>query len=185
MSRTARMAPDHRRLAILAVARALFSEYGLESVSMGQIAEAAEVSRPTVYRYFASPLMIWEALFAEELEAFWHTCQPLLEGPIPPEGVLRNVLQLIIAHPTLLALLHSGGSRTFQLRRRQIIAERLLPLLNHYIPPNRLGPYDATILLTILEGTAWWCALAEPPNPEVFVTNVVDWIHAVWPATSP
>ena len=184
VARIARMTPDHRRMEILSAARVLFLEYGLESVSMGQIAEAAEVSRPTVYRYFSSPMAIWEALFEDELTQFWEQCQPLVAGPKPTGGILRAVLGLITAQPTFLALLHSGGSRAFQLRRRQIVAERLVPLLAQYSPPSRVGPDDSTILLTVLEGTAWWCVVAAPPDPEAFLDHVVAWIHAAWPAES-
>ena len=185
MERSPRMEPDTRRKEILSVAGALFLEYGLEGVSMGQIAEAVEVSRPTIYHYFPSPSAIWEALFEEEFNQFWAQCQPLVTAPKPPGGIIRAVLGLITAHPTLLALLHSGGSRVFQLRRRQIVAERLVPLLVQYGPPTHFGPDDATILLTLLEGTAWWCAVATPPDPEPFLDHVVDWIHAAWPSGSP
>lgn len=185
MERSTRMEPDIRRKEILSVASALFLEYGLEGVSMGQIAEAAEVSRPTVYHYFSSPATIWEALFEEEFAQFWDQCQPLVTAPKPPGGIIRAVLGLITAHPTLLALLHSGGSHAFQLRRRQIVAERLLPLLVQYGPQTRFGADDSTILLTLLEGTAWWCAVAAPPDPEAFLDHVVDWIHAAWSSSSP
>lgn len=185
MERSTRMEPDSRRKEILSVAGALFLEYGLEGVSMGQIAEAAEVSRPTVYHYFSSSAAIWEALFEEEFAQFWDQCQPLVTAPKPPGGIIRAVLGLITAHPTLLALLHSGGSHAFQLRRRQIVAERLLPLLVQYGPQTRFGADDSTILLTLLEGTAWWCAVAAPPDPEAFLDHVVNWIHAAWPSSSP
>lgn len=185
MVRSPRMEPDHRRMAILSAARTLFLEHGFESVSMGQIADAAAVTRPTVYRYFPSPMAIWEALFEVELAQFWDKCQPLVAGPKPPGGILRAVLGFIIAHPTLLALLHSGGSRAFQLRRRQILAERLVPLLVQYGPTTRFGPDDPTILLTVLEGTAWWCVVAALPDPDPFLDNVVAWIHAAWPSMSP
>lgn len=178
MARAVRMAPEDRRMEILSAARSLFLEYGFEGVSMGQIAASAGISRPAVYRYFSSPTAIWDGLFEDELTHCLAECRPLLEGTQPSPSRLRSVLRHISQHRELIALLHSGGSRAFQQHRRQLLEERLLPLLTRYSSPVRVGPYDTTILLTVLMETAWWSAEGALLDSEVFLDNVVAWIYA-------
>ncbi|MEX2454972.1 MAG: TetR/AcrR family transcriptional regulator [Rhodospirillaceae bacterium] len=80
-SRRARNAADRRR-AILSGARAVFLREGYGSAGMDAIADAAGVSKMTVYRYFDSK----EALFAGLVEAM---CERILERDpaAPPESL--------------------------------------------------------------------------------------------------
>ena len=180
MARAMRKDPKDRRMEILSAARSLFLEYGFEGVSMGQIALASGISRPGVYRYFSSPTDIWDALFEDELAHCLTACQPLLEGTKPSPDRLRSVLGVITQHPGLLALLHSGGSRAFQRHRRRLLEERLMPLLLRYVSSRKIGPYDMTILLTMLIETAWWSNEGFVADSEAFLDNVVAWIYSAW-----
>lgn len=64
-SATAPVAPQSSRERIVATARALFVERGYASVSMQQIADAAELRKASLYHHFKSK----EALFAEVMAA--------------------------------------------------------------------------------------------------------------------
>ena len=59
-----RLPADQRRLQLLDVARARFSEQGFHATSMDEIAEAAGVTKPVLYQHFPSK----RALYVELLE---------------------------------------------------------------------------------------------------------------------
>src|SRR5215213_8507722 len=75
--RWTRLGPQARREQILAASRRLFEELGYDSVSMSDVASAAEVTRGLVHHYFGS-----------KRELYLETVRPVLaEAPalIPPE----------------------------------------------------------------------------------------------------
>ena len=61
-ARTRRMPRDARRAQVLAVAQDLFSSEGFHHVSMDDIADRAEVSKPVLYRHFPSKLDLYLAV---------------------------------------------------------------------------------------------------------------------------
>lgn len=61
-----RLAPEARRAQLLRVATALLSEHGVDSLQITDLAAAAGVSRPVVYRFFPNR----QALIVGILEAF-------------------------------------------------------------------------------------------------------------------
>ena len=82
-----------RRRGILQVAGALFNENGFDSTTMAEIAEAADVSPPTVFNYFGSKENILSALIFEgtERERIQHMAQPRTYG-VPFAKILGNLL---------------------------------------------------------------------------------------------
>ena len=50
--RAKRLAPEHRRAAIIDMARKLIREQGYDAINVSDIAEAAGVVEGTLYRYF-------------------------------------------------------------------------------------------------------------------------------------
>jgi TetR/AcrR family transcriptional regulator, acrAB operon repressor len=69
-AREARTYGDETRELILEAAETLFAERGLHSVSMQDIAEAAGVSRATVFNQFGSKLLVLDAITARSLENY-------------------------------------------------------------------------------------------------------------------
>jgi AcrR family transcriptional regulator len=59
---------DAKRIHILSAARSVFIEYGLEAVSMREIAKRAGYTAGAIYSYFAKKEEIYGALLAESLE---------------------------------------------------------------------------------------------------------------------
>lgn len=59
----------HRRR-VLDAARALFAEYGVEQVSMHQIAQKAGVGQGTLYRRYAHKGLLCTAILSEDIERF-------------------------------------------------------------------------------------------------------------------
>lgn len=60
-----RLVPEARRLQIINAARPLFAARPVSQVTMADIAEAADVSRPLVYTHFSSPSDVFLAVVAE------------------------------------------------------------------------------------------------------------------------
>ena len=70
--RRGRPRSEHARLAVLAAAAELLLDFGLDAVSMDQIAEHACVSKATIYRWWPSkPMLALDALLAE-----WEAARP-------------------------------------------------------------------------------------------------------------
>ena len=67
--RAARMAAGARRAQVLEVAQELFAREGYHHVSMDDIADAAEVSKPVLYRHFPSKLDLYLAVVDHRGEA--------------------------------------------------------------------------------------------------------------------
>jgi len=61
----ARLSRSERRLQLLRVAQALFSSEGYHHVSMDDIADHAQVSKPVLYRHFPSKLDLYLAVIDE------------------------------------------------------------------------------------------------------------------------
>src|SRR3972149_4910313 len=89
---------ERRRLAIARgiekTALQLFAEHGVENVTVEQIAEAAGVSKRTIFRYFASREDI---LLAYPLRALAHTSVALLGRPLN-ESIIE-AFKAALPHP--------------------------------------------------------------------------------------
>ena len=87
-ARSRRMPRDARRAQVLAVAQDLFSSEGFHHVSMDDIADRAEVSKPVLYRHFPSKLDLYLAVVDDRgaglLAAVEAALAPLEHGPRGP-----------------------------------------------------------------------------------------------------
>lgn len=93
-----------RRAAIVAAARALFLEHGLVPVSMDAIAQAAGVSKRTIYSHFADKEALFGAVIAAEAGDFRAAL------PLPPPADLAEVRGRLIEYGVgLTALLTRPG----------------------------------------------------------------------------
>lgn len=82
-----------RRQYILKVAGKLFNQNGFDATTMAEIAEAADISSPTVFNYFGSKENILSALLFEgtERERIEHLAKPRRTG-LPFSEVLGSLL---------------------------------------------------------------------------------------------
>ncbi|KSW30041.1 TetR/AcrR family transcriptional regulator [Cellulomonas sp. B6] len=95
-----RMARAERRSQLLATALDLFATEGFHHVSMDDIAERAEVSKPVLYRHFPSKLDLYLAVVDQQgaglLAALEHAVAPLAAGPLG-RGEGRAVVAAVVA----------------------------------------------------------------------------------------
>lgn len=74
-----------RRAAIIAAGRRLFLEHGTEAVSMDAIADAANVSKRTIYSHFADKQALFQAVILAEMGDYQHP---------PGESAPRDLAEL-------------------------------------------------------------------------------------------
>ncbi|UQN09353.1 TetR/AcrR family transcriptional regulator [Deinococcus sp. QL22] len=144
-----RLPSADRREQILKVGAALFVERGYEAVTMGDIATALGISRPTIYSYFTSTEGVLDALLDERLDTLLTLLEPLLNTPPETEegsNRIEAIFELLLRERDTFSLLHSGGGPTFRQRRHDFLNKigQRLPLV-----PNPPGQEYATLLLII------------------------------------
>lgn len=91
-ARPARTYGEETRGLVLQAAEKLFATRGLHNVSMQDIAEAAQVSRATVFNQFGSKLLLLDAITARSLENYRNLLQAALaDEASSTAALLRNL----------------------------------------------------------------------------------------------
>lgn len=86
---------ERQQLRILAAAKSLFSPYGIDSVSMLDITNAAGVQPSTLYQYFKSKEEIVWALATEALRSIRDRAKTRLDGKTLALAKVRALLELM------------------------------------------------------------------------------------------
>src|SRR5882757_2185749 len=121
-----RMSVEQRRTQLLAAAVDLFGHRAPEDVSLDDVAEAAGVSRPLVYRYFpGGKQQLYEAALrsaADELELCFAEAQT---GPLTQRltRALDRYLAFVDEHDAGFSALLQGGSMAETSRTTAIVDE--------------------------------------------------------------
>lgn len=148
-----RDAAEHRER-ILASARTLFAEQGVDAVSMHQIAQAAGVGQGTLYRRYAHKGQLCFDLLRESGVAFWSEIEAYLdstEGVVSPLDRLDRVIELLLefieSKSHLLSAIDdcfSAGRREEQFQNpfRVWIHDRVAGLLRDAMVSGRLPDLD-------------------------------------------
>ncbi|MGW2467211.1 TetR/AcrR family transcriptional regulator [Streptomyces bauhiniae] len=108
-----RLSVEQRRSQLLESALALFAHRAPEDVSLDDVAEAAGVSRPLVYRYFpGGKQQLYEAALTSAAEALRLCFDEPREGPTVARlsRVLDRYLSFVDEHDTGFSALLQGGS---------------------------------------------------------------------------
>ncbi|MFF0382306.1 TetR/AcrR family transcriptional regulator [Streptomyces sp. NPDC004286] len=108
-----RLSVEQRRSQLLDSALSLFAHRAPEEVSLDDVAEAAGVSRPLVYRYFpGGKQQLYEAALKSAAEALRLCFDEPREGPTVPRlgRVLDRYLAFVDEHDTGFSALLQGGS---------------------------------------------------------------------------
>ncbi|WP_171162196.1 TetR/AcrR family transcriptional regulator [Streptomyces sp. I05A-00742] len=152
-----RMDTDQRRRQLVAVALELFSEHPPEAVSLDDVAEAAGISRPLVYHYFAGKQSLYEATLRRAADDLTELLTASREVP-PGEGLLAvagRFLDFVEEHGTGRFTLLRGHPELIDEVREAAYGQ----LLGH-LGVETPGPRLEVVLrswISLAETTArWW-----------------------------
>ncbi|MGQ0700404.1 MAG: TetR/AcrR family transcriptional regulator [Panacagrimonas sp.] len=91
-----------------------FRRFGINKTSMDDIAKAAKLSRPTIYRYFPSRHHLAVEVLVREVRDHTRLVVPILkEHPYPPRAMIEGILFAIATakeHPYTSIIVSDAGS---------------------------------------------------------------------------
>ena len=179
-----RLTGDERRLVVLREAGRLFARSGYAGTTLDDVAAAAGVTKPMVYRHFESKKALYLALLAKhenDLPTFFERLDPAtLAGP--PETLVRAVLDVWFdyvaenQHAWVMLFRDASGDeeiREFRLRvsasARRVMAAFVGAQAGPGLAAEEVEP-AAELIRAGLAGLAlWWI-----DNPQVEKTLLVD-----------
>lgn len=189
-----RLSVEERRTQLLDAALSLFAHRAPEDVSLDDVAEAAGVSRPLVYRYFpGGKQQLYEAALrsaADELELCFAQAQ---SGPLTQRltHALDRYLAFVDEHDAGFSALLQGGSVAETSRTTAIVdevrraaAEQILLHLGVQNPGARLRMMVRTWIAAVEAASLIWLdEEKQPPLPELR-DWLVDHLVALLTATA-
>lgn len=179
-----RVPAGKRRAEILAVAGALFARDGYAGTRLDEIAAAAHVTKPVVYRHFESKKSLYLALLEkhrEDLPGFLDGGgEEVSREDLPAAAVLRVVLEgwldyvIENQHAWLMLFRDNTGDEEIQAvrrevtdRARKVLAGFIAVQLGSKIPAEQIEPM-AEQLRSGLAGLAlWWIDHPETLKPVI------------------
>jgi AcrR family transcriptional regulator len=176
------MARDQRRAQIIEVAQELFARQGYHHVSMDDIADRAEVSKPVLYRHFPGKLELYLDVVEHRGEALVAAIdEALATNPTEGRAVVRAVVRAYVefvekAGDTFSLLFESDVTRDAEVRRRVerasvSAAESVCRGLRELAG---MTPEQAELLSTALVGMARVAATARYRSGAVPVDEAVE-----------
>lgn len=180
------MARDVRRAQILEIAQDLFSRQGYHHVSMDDIADHAEVSKPVLYRHFPSKLDLYLDVVDHRAEALLAAIDAALaDDPSDGRAVVRALVRAYIefvdrAGDSFSLLFESDVTRDAEVRRRVELAsaDAAEAVCRGLREVAGLEPEHARLLSTALVGMARVAATARYRSGDVPVDDAVELITA-------
>ena len=195
------MPRDERRLQVLEVALDLFSRDGFHHVSMDDIADRANVSKPVLYRHFPSKLDLYLAVVDHRGEALVAAVDEALAGvgarPLAAgQAVVQSVAEAIVSAyvhfvaesgDSFALLFESDVTHDDAVRERVEHASRevALALKRGLQSSTELGPDEAELVATVLLSMATATATFTYRAGTVPVDDAVDLVgRVVWGGVS-
>jgi AcrR family transcriptional regulator len=185
--RPQRLAPPARRALIVEAAGRLFGQRGYDATRLDDVAAAAGVTKPILYRHFASKRELYVALLQrhrDDLGSF--------AGLVPREGSLEERLRAVLeawfayveAHAYAWRMLFrdTGGGPEVQAFRldvhreaRAVLAGMIGALAEAPIPPAEREPLGELMSMGMASLVLWW--LDDPGVPR---SAIVDAMTRAW-----
>jgi AcrR family transcriptional regulator len=177
-----RLSVEERRSQLLEAALSLFAHRAPEDVSLDDVAEAAGVSRPLVYRYFpGGKQQLYEAALRSAADELRHCFDEPHEGPLLPRlsRALDRYLAFVDQHDTGFSALLQGGSVVETSRTTAIVdgvrraaAEHILSHLGVAGPGPRLRMTIRMWITAVEAASLIW--LDEDKQPSL--DELRDWL---------
>jgi AcrR family transcriptional regulator len=144
---------------ILAAARQLLDQRGLETMTMEEIAAAAGVAKGTLYLYFQSKDDLLQALITQVGENIIEDVEAALQGPGTPPEKLMRVVSVLLEYLHRERLLFPIYAREFKMGPRshyQELEEQFVTLLTHLfsegIAAGQFIPANPRLLTFLIRG---------------------------------
>ena len=183
-ARAQRLSADERRATITQAAGPLFARDGYAATRLDDIASAAGVSKPIVYRHFESKKALYMSLLRKHRDDL-PTFIEGVEAAAPSDAAVRAILERWLdyvrenQHAWVMLFRDSSGDdeiralrREVNLRAREVLAAFIADQAGARIPPEQVEP-TAELLSSGLAGMAlWWGDNPETPK-EVLVEVAV------------
>jgi AcrR family transcriptional regulator len=172
---------------VVEAAGRLFGEHGFQQTRLEDIAAAAGVTKPILYRHFESKKALYLGLLRrhrQDLASF--------AAAIPAEGApserLRAVLEVWVAYVEAhsyawkMLFRDTGGGSDVQAfrvevnaRARAVLVELIRSLSEVPIPPRELEPLAELLSMGMASLVLWWM-----DNPDVSRRAIIDAMTRVW-----
>ncbi len=185
--RRRRLAPQQRRQLIIDAAGRLFGERGYDGTRLDDVAAAAGITKPVLYRHFDDKTALYLALLErhrDDLGSF--------EGAIPGSGTLEHRLRAVLeiwldyvearAYAWRMLFRDSGGGPEIEAfrhdvhaRARSVLVELIRSLSVEPIPPRELEPLAEMLSMGQAGLVLWWL-----DHPELDREAVLDAIARIW-----
>jgi AcrR family transcriptional regulator len=182
-----RLAPEERRHLIVEAAGRRFGEHGYDGTRLDDVAAAAGVTKPILYRHFDDKTSLYLALLArhrEDLGSF--------AGAIPAAGTLEQRLRAVIevwlayvethAYAWKMLFRDTGGGprvQAFRLdvheRARATLVGMIRSLGAEPIPTRELEPLAELLSMGMASLVLWWI-----DDPSASREAILDAIARVW-----
>ncbi|MBQ0995854.1 TetR/AcrR family transcriptional regulator [Streptomyces sp. RK62] len=189
-----RLSVEERRSQLLDAALGLFAHRAPEEVSLDDVAEAAGVSRPLVYRYFpGGKQQLYEAALRSAAEELRKCFAEPLDGPLVPRlaRALDRYLAFVDEHDTGFSALLQGGSVVETSRTTAIVdgvrraaAEHILRHLAVGDPGLRLRMTVRMWITAVEAASLIWLDEGKQPPVEELRDWLVDQFVAVLSVTA-
>jgi AcrR family transcriptional regulator len=182
-----RLPVAERRELIVEEAGRLFGERGYDGTRLDDIAAAAGVTKPILYRHFGSKRELYLALLERHRADL-----PTFTASIPMDGSRRDVLEAVLdewlayveAHSYAWKMLFrdTGGDpevrrfrRDVHARAREVLAGVIRSLGEASIAPREVEPLAELMSMGMASLVLWWME-----NPDVPRDALIDAMTRVW-----
>jgi AcrR family transcriptional regulator len=180
-----RLPSDERRAVIVEAAGRMFGERGYDGTRLDEIAAAAGVTKPIVYRHFAGKQELYLALLERHRD-------DLGRFPVPAEGPLEQRLRAVLdawlayvethAYAWRMLFRDSGGGAPVQAfrgevqtRARAVLAGLIGALAADRIPEAEREPLAELMRMGMASLVLWWM-----DEPALSRDAVLDALVRVW-----
>ncbi|KAA6214005.1 TetR/AcrR family transcriptional regulator [Streptomyces albofaciens JCM 4342] len=189
-----RLSVEERRSQLLTAALGLFAQRAPEDVSLDDVANAAEVSRPLVYRYFpGGKQQLYEAALRSAADILEGCFDEPEEGPLTRRlgRALDRYLAFVDEHDAGFSALLQGGSVVETARTSAIVdevrrtaAEQILHHLGAPAPSPRLRMAVRTWITAVEAASLIWLDEDKQPALDELRDWLVDHFVALLTATA-
>jgi AcrR family transcriptional regulator len=189
-----RLSATERRKGVLDAAGSLFGERGYDGTSLNEVASAAGVTKPILYRHFDSKRGLYLAVL-ERHRADLDSFSPLIpDQGAPPErirAVLDAWLSYVEKHSYAWKMLFrdSGGDaeiegfrRDVHARARAVLAQIIRSLNQVRIPEGEIEPLAELVSMGMGSLVLWWIETGAMGRETLLDALTRMWLSLLTPA---